>query len=105
MGWTWVAALDVDAWACQGRHTTPTLHISTPLALANAPRSHSHLPSSPPPPLSTPAQKIADAMMASLRTLRTMSPNIQPVTERELQRAKRTLLTRHESDLKVCPWD
>ena len=46
---------------------------------------------------STP-QKIRDAMTASLRVLR--SGASQPVTQRDLLRAKRTLLTRHESDLK-----
>lgn len=46
---------------------------------------------------STP-QKIRDAMMASLNVLR--SGATQPFTQRDLQRAKRTLLTRHESDLK-----
>lgn len=46
---------------------------------------------------STP-EKIKDAMMASLRVLR--SGSIQPFTSRDLLRAKRTLITRHESDLK-----
>lgn len=46
---------------------------------------------------STP-QKIKDAMMASMRVLR--SGSIQPFTSRDLLRAKRTLITRHESDLK-----
>ena len=46
---------------------------------------------------STP-EKIKDAMMASLRVLR--SGNMQPFSQRDLLRAKRTLLTRHESDLK-----
>lgn len=46
---------------------------------------------------STPA-KIGDAMAASIRVLR--SCKNQPITYRELQRAKRTLLTRHETDLK-----
>lgn len=46
---------------------------------------------------STP-EKIKDAMMASLRVLR--SGSIQPFNSRDLLRAKRTLITRHESDLK-----
>jgi hypothetical protein len=46
---------------------------------------------------STP-EKIKDAMMASLRVLR--SGASQAFTHRDLLRAKRTLLTRHESDLK-----
>lgn len=46
---------------------------------------------------STP-EKIKDAMMASLRVLR--SGTMQPFSQRDLLRAKRTLLTRHESDLK-----
>lgn len=46
---------------------------------------------------STP-QKIRDAMMASLQVLR--SGRSQRFTNRDLLRAKRTLLTRHESDLK-----
>lgn len=46
---------------------------------------------------STP-QKIRDAMMASLQVLR--SGKSQRFTQRDLLRAKRTLLTRHESDLK-----
>lgn len=46
---------------------------------------------------STP-QKIREAMMASLRVLR--SGSSQQFTQRDLLRAKRTLLTRHESDLK-----
>ena len=46
---------------------------------------------------STP-EKIKDAMMASLRVLR--SGSSQPFSERDVLRAKRTLLTRHESDLK-----
>ncbi|EFN58791.1 hypothetical protein CHLNCDRAFT_56893 [Chlorella variabilis] len=46
---------------------------------------------------STPA-KIQDAMMASLNVLRNIK--LQPITQRELLRAKRTLITRHDSDLK-----
>ncbi|KAG7669392.1 hypothetical protein Ndes2526B_g05713 [Nannochloris sp. 'desiccata'] len=46
---------------------------------------------------STP-EKIKDAMMASLQVLR--SGATQAFTHRDLLRAKRTLLTRHESDLK-----
>ena len=46
---------------------------------------------------STP-EKIKDAALASIRVLR--SGETQPFTERDLLRAKRTLLTRHESDLK-----
>eukprot|EP00887_Chlorella_sp_A99_P001378 scaffold8.g1378.t1 len=46
---------------------------------------------------STP-QKIREAMMASLRVLRNL--RLQPVTSRELVRAQRTLITRHETDLK-----
>ena len=46
---------------------------------------------------STP-QKIDDALTASIRTLRGLPS--QRVTQRELDRARRTLLTRHESDLK-----
>ena len=38
-------------------------------------------------------------MTASLQVLR--NGHVQPFTQRELLRAKRTLLTRHESDLKV----
>jgi hypothetical protein len=48
---------------------------------------------------STPA-KIQDAMIASLNVLRNM--RLQPITQRELARAKRTLITRHDTDLKVC---
>ncbi len=47
---------------------------------------------------STP-QKIHEAMAASLRVLRTVAT--QRITPRELQRAKRTVLTRHESEIKV----
>jgi hypothetical protein len=47
---------------------------------------------------STPA-KIQDAMTASLNVLRNIK--VQPITQRELARAKRTLITRHDSDLKV----
>ena len=47
---------------------------------------------------STPA-KIQDALMASLNVLRNVRQ--QPITQRELVRAKRTLITRHDSDLKV----
>ena len=47
---------------------------------------------------STP-QKIHEALAASLRVLRGL--NVQPLAQRELLRARRTLLTRHESDLKV----
>lgn len=52
-------------------------------------------------PLPTPSclQKIREAMTASLQVLR--NGRAQPFTQRELLRAKRTLLTRHESDLKV----
>ncbi|KAL4457809.1 hypothetical protein ABPG75_012674 [Micractinium tetrahymenae] len=46
---------------------------------------------------STPG-KIQDAMMASLGVLRNLWA--QPITQRELLRAKRTLITRHDSDLK-----
>lgn len=46
---------------------------------------------------STP-DKISEAMMASLRVLK--SCKSLPITQRELQRAKRTLLIRHETDLK-----
>jgi hypothetical protein len=46
---------------------------------------------------STP-EKIKDAMMASLQVLR--SGATQAFNQRDLLRAKRTLLTRHESDLK-----
>ena len=46
---------------------------------------------------STP-QKIDQAMSASLSTVRGLTT--QPVSQHELDRAKRTLLTRHESDLK-----
>lgn len=46
---------------------------------------------------STP-QKIRDAMNASLRVMRQIST--QRITPRELLRAQRTLVTRHESDLK-----
>jgi len=49
---------------------------------------------------STP-QKIHEAMAASLRVLRTVAT--QRITPRELQRAKRTVLTRHESEIKVFP--
>ena len=37
--------------------------------------------------------------MASLNVLRNVK--LQPITQRELVRAKRTLITRHDSDLKV----
>lgn len=47
---------------------------------------------------STP-QKIHDAMAASLRVLRTLAT--QRITPRELLRAKRTVITRHESEIKV----
>ena len=47
---------------------------------------------------STPA-KIQDALAASLDVLRSL--HSQPVLSRELLRAKRTVLTKHESDLKV----
>lgn len=47
---------------------------------------------------STPA-KIQAALSACIDVLRSF--HRQPVSERELLRAKRTLLTRHESDLKV----
>jgi hypothetical protein len=47
---------------------------------------------------STPG-KIQDAMVASLNVLRNI--RVQPITQRELLRAKRTLITRHDSDLKV----
>ena len=47
---------------------------------------------------STP-QKIHEAVAASLRVLRTVAT--QRITPRELQRAKRTVLTRHESEIKV----
>ena len=43
--------------------------------------------------------KIQDAMVASLNVLRNIAH--QPITQRELLRAKRTLITRHDSDLKV----
>jgi predicted Zn-dependent peptidase len=43
--------------------------------------------------------KIKDAMMASLSVLRSVKN--QPISAREVLRAKRTLITRHESDLKV----
>eukprot|EP00898_Chlorokybus_atmophyticus_P002810 jgi/Chlat1/352/Chrsp10S01473 len=46
---------------------------------------------------STPA-KIEEALQASVSVLRGIKSS--PVTHRELERAKRTLLTRHESDLK-----
>lgn len=49
--------------------------------------------------LSSCVQKIREAMTASLQVLR--NGRLQPFTQRELLRAKRTLLTRHESDLKV----
>ena len=47
---------------------------------------------------STPA-KIRDALSASVDVLRSF--HVSPVTQRELVRAQKTLLTRHESDLKV----
>jgi hypothetical protein len=46
---------------------------------------------------STP-QKIDDALTASLRTLRSVAT--QRVSQRELDRARRLLLTRHDSDLR-----
>ncbi|KAK9810226.1 hypothetical protein WJX72_007002 [[Myrmecia] bisecta] len=46
---------------------------------------------------STP-QKIQEALEASLRVLRTVGTS--RITPRELQRAKRTVITRHESELK-----
>lgn len=48
---------------------------------------------------STP-DKIQQAMDASLRVLRQMQSD--KITSREVLRARRTLLTRHESDMKVC---
>lgn len=48
---------------------------------------------------STP-DKIQQAMDASLRVLRNMQTD--KITSREVLRARRTLLTRHETDLKVC---
>jgi hypothetical protein len=42
--------------------------------------------------------KIYDALYASVSVLRELRTSI--ITDRDLQRAKRTLLTRHESDLK-----
>ncbi len=47
--------------------------------------------------------KIDEALEASLRVLRSLL--LQRVTPRELLRAKRTVLTRHESEMKVplCP--
>lgn len=47
---------------------------------------------------STP-QKIEKAMAASLSVLQTVAT--ERITVRELTRAKRTLLTRHETDMKV----
>ena len=47
---------------------------------------------------STPA-KIRDALAASVDVLRSF--HVSPVSQRELVRAQKTLLTRHESDLKV----
>lgn len=47
---------------------------------------------------STPA-KIQDALAACIDVLQSLRS--QPVTHRELARARRTLLTKHESDLKV----
>jgi Peptidase M16 inactive domain len=47
---------------------------------------------------STP-QKIHEAMNASLRVLRNVAA--LRISPREIMRAKRTLITRHESDLKV----
>lgn len=47
---------------------------------------------------STPA-KIQDALAACVDVLRSF--HTQPVAQRELVRAQRTLLTRHESDLKA----
>ena len=47
---------------------------------------------------STP-QKIGEALEASLRVLRSFP--LQRVTPRELHRARRTVLTRHESEMKV----
>lgn len=47
---------------------------------------------------STP-QKINEALDASLRVLRSLP--MQRVTPRELLRARRTVLTRHESEMKV----
>ncbi|CAD7695599.1 unnamed protein product [Ostreobium quekettii] len=44
-------------------------------------------------------QKIHEAVMASADTLRNVAK--QTITERELARAKRTLITRHESDLRT----
>lgn len=49
---------------------------------------------------STP-QKINEALDASLRVLRSLP--MQRVTPRELLRARRTVLTRHESEMKVAP--
>jgi len=43
--------------------------------------------------------KIDEALDASLRVLRSLP--LQRVTPRELLRAKRTVLTRHESEMKV----
>jgi hypothetical protein len=43
--------------------------------------------------------KIYDALYASVSVLRELRTSI--ITDRDLQRAKRTLLTRHESDLKT----
>lgn len=40
--------------------------------------------------------------MASLSVLRNVRQ--QPISQRELLRAKRTLITRHDSDLKVWGW-
>ena len=45
--------------------------------------------------------KIDEALDASLRVLRSLP--LQRVTPRELLRAKRTVLTRHESEMKVPP--
>ena len=49
---------------------------------------------------STP-DKIGEARDASLRVLRGL--RLQRITERELLRARRIVLTKHESELKVFP--
>lgn len=70
------------------------LHCMLNVSLTSAPLTRpARLPALPVP------QKIRDAMLASLQVLR--NGREQPFTQRELLRAKRTLLTRHESDLKV----
>lgn len=76
---------------CVNQHNIAVYTIAT--------NTNSSLPLPPAAQVTSYPDKIYDALYASVSVLRELRTSI--ITDRDLQRAKRTLLTRHESDLKT----